>query len=115
MSYYFRFEIPLMPDGLRVSYSPGWHGTMPKCPDKVTVLLYNDKECYGIAQTEDKFVPPEVRVIEESEALMEQVKAEDNIEQDGIWTGSKLEHRWDSKPLPFQIIPESLEAVTDGK
>jgi hypothetical protein len=58
---YFRFEIPLNADGTRVSYSPGWHGTMPHCPEgKVTVVLYNDKEGYGIAQVEDCTLPKEV-------------------------------------------------------
>ena len=64
MAYYFRFNIPS-----GISYSPNWFGTMPKCPKNVEVLLYNDKEGYGIAKTEDKFKPKEVTVIEEAEAL----------------------------------------------
>lgn len=89
--YYFKFEIPKNADGSRVSYSPGWHGTMPKCPMKVTVLLYNDKEGFGIAQTEDTFVPPEVTVITKNEA--EKILAEAKDEE-GVYFGEKLANRW---------------------
>src|SRR3990167_2309022 len=67
--WYFRFDIPVMPDGKRVSYSnEAWFGTMPEVPLNVTVLLYNDKEGYGIATTTDIFVPPSVKAITEKEA-----------------------------------------------
>lgn len=92
MSYYFRFEIPTNTDGSRVSYSPNWYGTMPKCPKNVTVLLYNDKEGYGIAQTDDTFVPPEVAKITKSEA--DQIMAKAKV-KDGVFFGDKLTHRWD--------------------
>ena len=52
--YYFKFKIPTNADGSRVTYSPGYHGTMPHCPKNVIVHLYNDKEGYGIAATPDK-------------------------------------------------------------
>ena len=89
--YYFRFEIPTNADGSRVIYSPNWHGTMPKCPKKVTVLLYNDKEGYGIAQTKDSFKPKEVTVIEEAEALG---TLSDMVDEDGVYFGIKLTDRW---------------------
>jgi hypothetical protein len=69
--YYFRFPIGLMSDGSRIAYSKGWHGTMPRCPRNVVVDLYNDRAGYGIAHTDDTFVPPEVTVITEKEALAE--------------------------------------------
>ncbi len=66
---YFRFEIPADANGTRITYSLGWHGTMPKCPKGVEVLLYNDRDGYGIAQTKDNFKPKEVTFIREEEAL----------------------------------------------
>ena len=93
--YYFKFEIPRNADGTRVMYSPGWHGIMPKCPKNVTVLLYNDKEGYGIAQTDDKLIQKEVIPIDESEALgtlTEVALAKDDAE---VYFGDKLDSRWD--------------------
>ena len=92
--YYFKFDIPCNEDGTRIKYSPNWHGTMPKCPKGVTVLLYNDVEGFGIARTEDSFVPPEVAVISEDTAKGIVAKAKD---VDGIFFGDKLAHRWDEK------------------
>ncbi len=114
--YYFKFEIPKMPDGQRIAYSPGWHGAMAKCPKKVTVLMYNDRDGYGIAKTEDTFIPPEVEVITEAEAqsLLALPDA------DGIYRGDKLLHRWDVKeepPVaeapPVEEKDEAVEAVTE--
>ena len=68
MTSYFKFDIPLGEAGERITYSKGWHGTMPKCPTDVTVLLYNDEEGYGIAKTEDTFIPKEVTVLVQEEA-----------------------------------------------
>ena len=89
---YFRFEIPTNADGSRVTYSPGYHGTMPHCPKDVNVLLYNDKEGYGIAQTEDTFIPPEVTKITKTLANDILTKAKD---EEGVFIGEKLVHRWD--------------------
>ena len=103
--YYFKFDISTNEDGSRITYSPNWFGTMPKCPKDVTVLLYNDKEGYGIAKTKDKFKPWEVTVIDEAESLgtlTEVALAEDDAE---IFFGDKLIHRWD----------ESLLEVLDGR
>ena len=89
--YYFRFEIPKNAGGSRVSYSPGWHGTMPKCPRNVKALLYNDKEGWGIAQTEDTFVPKEVIIISSSEAGKILSLA---IDEADVYFGQKLADRW---------------------
>jgi len=114
--YYFRFEIPQNTDGTRVSYSPGWHGTIPKCPKDVTVLLYNDKEGYGIAQTEDTFVPPEVTKITEEEA--KKILAEAN-DAEGVYFGEKLADRWLPEAINEDIedTPESLavESIAEKK
>ena len=110
--YYFRFEIPKQDGDRTVAYSPGWHGTMPKCPLNPTVLIYNDKEGFGIASTNDIFIPPEVKIIAEKVATDElalcetkdnEIKMspdyETDLTMDGIpkeiWYGTKLLERWD--------------------
>ncbi len=94
--YFFRFEIPTNADGSRVTYSPGWHGTLPHCPANVTVLLYNDKEGYGIAKTEDTFVPKEVTVITEEEALTLLATVKD---EEQVYSGEKLADRWNPEAI----------------
>jgi len=94
--YYFRFEIPENEDGTPVSFSPNWHGTMPKCPKKVTVLMYNTKERYGIARADDTFTPPEVEKRTEIVALKE---VDDTVEIEGVWKGENIEHIWDEEEL----------------
>ena len=101
---YFKFDIPTNADGSRVSYSPGWHGTMPKCPQNVVVDLYNDKEGYGIAHTTDTFMPKKVLVtsrVSNDKVLADAVSAEAVKPQDGVYFGDKLKHRWDEKPIPI--------------
>jgi len=100
--YWFRFGIPVNSDGSRIIYSKGWHGTMPKCPKDVVVLLYNDKEGYGIAKTEDTFVPPEVTVLTEGEANKVLVEVKD---EEGVYFGQKLEDRY---------LPEAETKKIDG-
>lgn len=110
--YYFKFQIPTNTNGTRVTYSPNWHGVMPLCPKKVTVLLYNDKEGYGVAQTEDKFIPKEILVIEEADALgiLTDAALKDTTD---VYFGDKLDHRWDIALEP--IVEEPLLEVLDGK
>ncbi len=110
--YYFKFVIPKQDGDKTVAYSSGWHGTMPRCPLNTTVLIYNDKEAFGIAQTTDTFVPPEVKVITAQEATKElslcadkdtNIKVRPDYEADltmdgipkEIWYGAKLSKRWD--------------------
>ena len=90
--YYFRFSIPV-----GISYSPNWFGTMPKCPKGVKVLLYNDREGYGIARTEDKFKPSEVIVTDEAEALGTLTEVALKNVKEGVYFGNKLLHRWDEE------------------
>jgi len=95
--YYFRFEIPTNPDGSVVNYSLGWHGTMPKCPRGAEVLLYQNKEKFGIAKTEDEFVPPEVKVIPEDIALEIICKAIKDKKLDmsaDIFVGDTFDAQW---------------------
>jgi hypothetical protein len=100
---YFRFEIPQ-----GTVYYPGWHGTMQKCPSGVTVLLYNDKEGFGIAMTEDiKPFPPEAKEITEKEHA--RILA-DTKEEEGVFFGKSLEDResW----LPDAEVKEEVTGDT---
>ncbi|MFA4973648.1 MAG: hypothetical protein WC683_13640 [bacterium] len=81
---YFRFEIP---KGLR--YSPGWFGTMPKCPRNVVVDLYNEGAGYGLAHTSD-VLPKEVTALTEKNALALLATVQDG---EGVWFGQKLADR----------------------
>ena len=111
MSYHFRFQIPQNADGSRVSYSPDWHGTMPKCQQATTVLLYNDKEGWGIARTDDSFIPPEVKVITEAEATKVLSEAKD---VEDVWFGVKLADRWlpEAETEDIADTEETLTAET---
>ncbi len=102
--YYFRFQIPQNADGTRVTYSPNYFGRIPLCPKDVTVLLQNDKEGWGIARTEDTFVPPEVAVITEVEALKILTEAKD---EDGVYFGEKLVSRWIPK-VDYTLLGEEV-------
>ena len=101
---YFRFEIPTNADGTRVSYSKGWHGTMPHCPSGVTVLLYNDKEGYGIARTEDAITQPELKALAKTTA--DKVLATQKKE-DGVYFGEAIDNR-------IEWLPEVTQAVLHG-
>lgn len=118
--YYFRFEIPKQDGDKTVAYSPSWHRTMPKCPFSTTVLLYNDKEGFGIAKTNDTFIPPEVDVITAKDATDELalcpskndvIKSKSDyltdLTRDGIpkeiWYGAKLAKRWDKINTPMGV------------
>lgn len=89
--YYFKFEIP---EG--ITYSPDWFGDMPHTPSNVAVLLYNDKEHYGIAKTEDTFVPKEVVVIDEVKALSLVDEAKEDV---GTYKGLTLYDKWKPEPI----------------
>ena len=95
--YYFRFPIPRNKDGTIARYSPGWFGTLAKCPRNVVVDMYNDKEAYGIAHTEDTFVPAEVTVIPTADALS-QIAATTYVKGE-VYVGAKLATRWTDEAL----------------
>ena len=106
--YFFKFKIGKNSDGSRISYSPGWFGEMNMCPRNVKVLLYNDKEGYGIAQADDKFIPPEVKVIDEAEAtkILSNIKSEP-----GVFIGIHIAARWLSREIMGNPDWPSDEAV----
>ena len=76
---YFKFVIPRNADGTPVSYSFGWHGTMPHCPrGKVVIDSYNDEKGYGVAHeiTEVKhpFTPKEIELLSDKDKKFELAK-----------------------------------------
>ena len=112
--YHFRFEIPRNADGSIATYPEGWHGTMPNCPHSVTVLLYNDREGYGIAQTEDTFKPKQVKEIEEAEALGTLTEFMDSKDK-MIFMGATMNDRYIPEPVkPVSYDPFGLMEATRG-
>ncbi len=110
MTYWFRFKIPNGADGKPVVYSPGWHGTMPHCPKGVVVDLYNEVEGFGIAHTEDTFVPKEVTPMTEVDAKAILAKT---VDGPGIYSGANVYNVWQLKEAEKQAIAGStiLEVV----
>ncbi len=106
--YYFKAGVPRNADGTIATYSPGWHGTMPRCPNGVVVDLYNDKEGFLIAHTDDEFVPKEVKVLDEKEAL---AIVTDTKNEPMVYFGEKIADLWDSTKVCFKGYP-TVEAVS---
>lgn len=100
MVYYFRFKIPVMPDGKPVQYSPGWCGTRDHCAQNEVGLLYNDKKLWGIGQAEGDYVPDDVEVLDEKQANSLISQAINQLTADTTW-----------KPIFFAdgLIPEDKE------
>jgi hypothetical protein len=98
---YFRFEIPKNPDGSAIEYSAGWFGRMQGVPQNTTVVVYNDKEGYGIAYTTDtKTLPKEVTAISQTTADSTTASLRDVKD---VYFGTKLVERW----LPEVKIADS--------
>ena len=101
---YFKFEIPLNEDGTRASYSPGWYGYTSVSFVEVEVILYNDKEGYGIARYDDKGSPHKPL-----ETVTEK-KANDTIaglkEEDGVYFGKSLSERKEWLPETTMVEAE---------
>ncbi len=99
--YYFRFEIGVNADGTRASYSPGWHGVLALCPNKVVVDLYDDEQGFGLAHTEDTFKPPEVTILpkDQHDKLKKAAKDADKVKDNPkVFYGDKLKNRkWDAE------------------
>ena len=90
--YWYTIEIQRHDNGDIATYPPNWFGVMSKCPQNVTIKIFNDKEGWLLAQVDDDFVPPEVKVISETEALnlMSETQQADNV-----FVGvQKIAERW---------------------
>ena len=103
---YFRFEIPTHKDGTVAVYSEGWHGTMDRCPRDVTVLLYDHDKMFGIAQTEDTFIPPEVKEITKGEMNKAVAGAKSGKK---VFKGDKIAKRFKDRELEYLEIEKELE------
>jgi len=105
---YFKFDIPKDKDGNPIAYSPGWHGTLDKCPSNVEVLCYNDKEGYGIAIIPDTELHKDLMPMDAAEA--ERHLAELKVE-DGVFVGEEaIANRMDW--LPEAEIEEKVAGDT---
>ena len=76
---YFKFKIPKDKGGTPVSYSFGWHGTMPHCPNgEVVIDLYDDEKGYGIAHeitnAISPFTPKEIKLLFDKDKDVELAK-----------------------------------------
>jgi hypothetical protein len=122
MTQYFRFEIPMHPQtGERIRYSNGWHGTIRGCPKNVKVMMYNDKEGYGIAYCEDD-KPLAVGLtaitkVEHDKIIAEAVTEEPvydeigKITKEGVYVGEAIDARAYWKPEPIKVEEPVIEEV----
>jgi hypothetical protein len=97
---YFKFDIP---KGL--GYPKGWFGEMTYPPKNVDVLLYNEKEHYGIACTDDKAIEGNIKrkqcvEVEEAEALGTVTTFALRGKQADIYYGVNLFDKWKVEPEP---------------
>ena len=92
--YYYTIEIPRHENGDIAVYPPNWFGVMRKCPQNVTVKIFNDKEGYGIAETPDKVTQKELTVLDEVDALTQLSAVKD---EEDVYIGDKLLTRWDAE------------------
>lgn len=106
----FKFEIPKNADGSAISYSPGWFGTMTKCPKNVTVLMYNDVDGFGIAETTDTFTPPEVIVLSDADAQKEL----DKPKKKGVYTGADVSKKWEIEEAEKKAKEDADKLVADA-
>lgn len=87
---YFKFTIP---EGL--AYSPNWCGTMSNVPKNLNVMLYNEKDHYGVASTTDDDLPAEVEEIAEEQAFKIMSNMEARKDQSKLFYGKTLYKKWE--------------------
>jgi len=117
--YYYTIEIPRHADGKIATYPPNWFGVMAKCPKNVTVEIFNDKDGWLLAQVDDTFIPPEVSVISEAEALDLMAKTKTD-KPNGIYASrTAITERWtDLEAARLQEIADEearQQAIEDAK
>ena len=111
--YYYTIEIPRHapdkehPEGRIATYTPNWFGVMRKCPKNVKVKIFNDKDGWLLAQVDDTFIPKEVKVITEAEALNLMSKTQ---QAENVFVGeAKIAERW------VKLEAERLQEIADEK
>jgi hypothetical protein len=126
--YYYTIEIPRHepdknhPEGRIATYPPNWFGVMSKCPKNVTVKIFNDKEGWLLAQCDDIFIPPEVKVISDTDALKLMSQTQQDV---NVFVGvQKIADRWAKLEADRQaeiaasqqeLFNQAIEAVLDGR
>lgn len=121
MSYFYTIEIPRHDNGDIATYPPNWFGVMGKCPQNVSVKIFNDKEGWLLAQCDDTFVPPEVKVISEAEALDLMSRT---LQSATVFVGEqKIAERWtkleaerlaEQKTQQDALFAQAVEKVLNG-
>jgi len=98
---YFQFDIP---EGTH--YSPGWFGYMTHCPQNVTVVMYNDRDHYGIAYTDNPVdnLPITQQTQAEATTTVSNLTTTTNFNghrirytpgpNDGVWQGDDIANKW---------------------
>ena len=86
MRYYFKSNLPT------TNYNRDWYGINYAPPAKV--ILYDDNNCFCIGYFEDvsPIIPEVTFYSNEQEALNDIVTY--SIEDDNVWFGDRLAHRW---------------------
>lgn len=111
--YYYKTDIPRHANGTIAKYPPGWHGVLARCPKNVTVLLFNDVAGYLIARVDDTFVPPEVTVLTEADALARVAAV---LPAKGIYVGTKIiQERWVKEAQAQVDEMARLKAAAEAK
>jgi cold shock CspA family protein len=125
--YYYTIEIPrhepdkVHPEGKIAVYPPNWFGVMGKCPQNVTVKIFNDKKGWLLAQCDDTFIPKEVKVISEADALALMSKTQQAVD---VFVGvQKIADRWmkldadrlaEQKAQQNALFTQAVEKVLNG-
>lgn len=112
--YYYTIAIPRHTDGKIATYSPNWFGVMARCPKNVTVEIFNDKEGWLLAKVDDTYIPPEVMVITEEEALALKSKTKTST-SDGVYASkTAIAKRWaDLEAARQEEIAIELQRIAD--
>jgi hypothetical protein len=101
--WYFLFEIPTMPDGTVVSYSPGYCGEPCPLSNKKKAIYYNDKELWGIGECWDEKFPSDIEPLSKED--VDKILAEAK-EEEGIFFGEKINSRYEVSVEEDKYEPE---------
>jgi hypothetical protein len=120
--YWYTIEIPRHDNGDIAKYPPNWFGVMDLCPKNVTVKIFNDKEGWLLAECDDDFIPPEVKVITEAEAL--KLMSQTQQAEDVFVGVQKIADRWakleadrlaEKAIMDAKLFDAAIEKVLDGR
>jgi hypothetical protein len=121
-----------MPDGSRISYSPGWCGTRDRLALNEKSLLYNEVEGWGIGQADGDYVPNDVEVLGEKQVnglfsqainqLTTDIKwkplffDDSLLPKDEEYAMNLIKNRWSDKVKQLEVTcPVGYKVVLNGK